>query len=132
MADLKRSIVEVKAEEKCMAHALVIAIAKLTNDSNYVAYREGRKIRSVVNNLVATTGINLTNGGVIPELIKFQEHFKESRIVVLWGLNCKDLVFDGLVESEKLINLLYDDVTHLYHVINTLTGALSRQFTCKD
>jgi hypothetical protein len=37
MAHLKRSIVEVKAREYCLAHALVISIAKLTNDSNYKA-----------------------------------------------------------------------------------------------
>jgi hypothetical protein len=103
MAHLKRSIVEVKAENNCLAHAIVIAIAKLTNDPNYVAYRRGFKIRPVVDNLLAMTGIDLTNGGGIPELIKFQEHFKEYRIVVFGGLNCKDLVFDGQVESEKRI-----------------------------
>jgi hypothetical protein len=54
----------------------VIAIAKLTHDPNYVAYRKGRKIHPVVGNLLATTGIDLTNGAGIPELIKFQEHFK--------------------------------------------------------
>jgi hypothetical protein len=35
MAHLKRSIIEDKAEENCLAHALVIAIAKLTNDPSY-------------------------------------------------------------------------------------------------
>jgi hypothetical protein len=89
----------------------VIAIAKLTKDPNYKAYQQGRKIHSVVDYLLATTGIDLTNGVGVPELIKFQEHFKEYRIVVFGGLNCNDLVFDGLVESEKRINLLYD-VTH--------------------
>jgi hypothetical protein len=106
----------------------VIAIAKLTNDPNYKAYRQGRKIRPVVDNLLATTGIDLTNGGGIPELIKFQEHFKEYRIGVFAGLNCKDLVFDGQVQSEKRINLLYDDVTHHYKVINSVRGVLSGQF----
>jgi len=38
--------------------------------------------------------------------MKFQEHFKEYRIVVFWGLNCDDIVFDRQVESEKRINLL--------------------------
>ena len=33
-------------------------------------------------------------------LIKFQECFKEYRIVVFGGLNCEDM-FDGQVESEK-------------------------------
>jgi hypothetical protein len=84
-----------------------------------------------VDNLLPTTGIDLTNGGGIPELIKFQEHFKEYRIAVFGGLNCRDLVFDGQVESEKRINLLYDDVTHHYHVINSVTGAFARRFVCK-
>jgi len=34
MVQLKRSIVEVGAEEKCLAHALTIAIASLNNDPN--------------------------------------------------------------------------------------------------
>jgi hypothetical protein len=89
MVHLKKSIVEVKAEENCMAHALVIAIAKLTNDTNYKAFRQERKIRAVVGNLLAavvgnllaTTGIDLKNGGGIPELLRFQKLFKEYRIV---------------------------------------------------
>jgi hypothetical protein len=85
----------------------------------------------VVDNLLAMTGIDLTNGGGIPELIKFLEYFKQYRIMVFVGLNCKDLVFDGQVESEKRINLIYDDVTHHYHVINSMTGALARRFVCK-
>jgi hypothetical protein len=122
---LKRSIIEVKAEENCLAHALVIFVARLTNDPNYEAYRMGRKIRPVVDNLLVTTGIDLTNGGGVPELIKFQEHFKKYTIIVFRGLDCKHLVFDGQVESEKRINLLYYNVTHHYHVINSMTGALS-------
>jgi hypothetical protein len=58
---LKRSIVEVKAEK--LVHALVIAIARLTNDPNYKAYRMGYKIHPIVDNLLATTYIYLTNGG---------------------------------------------------------------------
>jgi hypothetical protein len=54
-AHLKKSIVEVKAKENSPDHALVIAIAKLTNDQNYKAYRQGRKIRPIVDNLHATT-----------------------------------------------------------------------------
>jgi len=37
MAQLKRSIVEVKAEENCLAHAIIIGIARLKNDANYKA-----------------------------------------------------------------------------------------------
>ena len=37
MAHLKKCIVEVKAEENCLAHALIIAIARVDNDADYTA-----------------------------------------------------------------------------------------------
>jgi len=52
MAHLKSSIVEVKAEENCLAHTLIIAIARVDNDANYKAHRQGRKIRPVVQSLL--------------------------------------------------------------------------------
>ena len=48
MAHLKSGIVEVKAEENCLAHDLLIAIVRKDNDANYTKYRQGRKIRPVV------------------------------------------------------------------------------------
>ena len=54
--------------------------------------------------------------------MRFQEHFKEYSIVVFGGLNCGDKIFDRQVESEKRINLVYDDVNRHFHVINNLTG----------
>jgi hypothetical protein len=63
MAHLKRSIIEVKAEENCLAHALIIAVERLTNDPNYKAYMQGRKFRPMVDRLLECTRIDLTNGG---------------------------------------------------------------------
>ena len=63
MVQLKRSIVEVGAEENCLEHALIIAIARLNNDPNYTSYRKGCKIRPVVHRLLEKTGIDLKNGG---------------------------------------------------------------------
>jgi hypothetical protein len=124
MAHLNMSIVEVKAENNCLAHALIIAIAKVTNDPNYKAYIQGHKIRPVIDHLLETTGIDLKNGDGFPELTKFQEHFKEYRIVY-GGLHYEDIVFDGQVESEKRLNLLFDDVT--CHVITDVTGAMAKR-----
>jgi hypothetical protein len=70
MAHLKRSIIEVKAADNCLAHALLIAIARVNNDSKYNSYRKGDKIRPAVENLLATTGIDLSKGAGIPELVK--------------------------------------------------------------
>ena len=40
---------------------------------------KGIKIHPVVKSLLKTTSINLANGGGIPELIRFQEHFTNIR-----------------------------------------------------
>jgi hypothetical protein len=77
MAHLKKSIVEVRAEQNCLAHALLIAIARLTNGPNYKAYRQGYKILPIVQYLLRTTGIDLQNGRGIPEVIQFQDFFKK-------------------------------------------------------
>ena len=82
MAHLKTSIIEVKAEVNCLAHALIIAIARVEKNSNYDSYRRGWKILPVVRDLLETTGIDLASGGGIPELARFQEHFSEYKIVV--------------------------------------------------
>jgi hypothetical protein len=92
MAHLKRSIREVKAEKNCLAHALIIAIAKLTNDPKYMAYRQGKNILPVVQQLLETTGIDLDNGAGIPEITRFQEHFNDYRFVVYEGLTCDQIV----------------------------------------
>jgi hypothetical protein len=55
MAHLKKSIIEVKTEANCLAHALIIAVARITKDLDYIAYRNGSKIRHVVDNLLKTT-----------------------------------------------------------------------------
>ena len=43
IAQFKRSVLEVKAEENCLANTLVIAVAKMANDPNFIQYRMGRK-----------------------------------------------------------------------------------------
>jgi hypothetical protein len=37
-------------------------------------------------------------------------------------------MFEGQVETSDRINLLYEDTTRHYHVIGSLTGAMSKQF----
>jgi hypothetical protein len=88
MDHLKRSIIEVKAEQKCLAHALITAIARLNNDSNYISFCKGNKIRPEVDRLLQATGIDLTDGEGISDLTLFQEHFKtDYRIIVYGGLH---------------------------------------------
>ena len=94
MARLKTSVVDVKAGENFLAHALIISIAKLENDPDYKAYRKGRKIRQVVQTLLETTGTDLSKGAGIPELVRCQEHFRQYKIVVYRGLTCEDIMYN--------------------------------------
>ena len=114
MANLKRSIVQVRAEENCLAHALVIAIARLNKDPNYTAYMKGRKIRRVVRQLLETTAIDLKNGGGIPEQTRFQEHFHEFKIVVYSGLNCDNIMYQVMSSpTSALISYLTRSITSI-------------------
>ena len=117
MAHLKRSIIEVRAEDNCLAQALIIAIARLHNDPNYTSYRKNFTIRPVVDQLLETTFIDLKICCGIPELTRYQEHFHEYKIVVYSGLNCDIIMHQGHVESDKRINLLFYEVTRHYLVI---------------
>ena len=66
MAHLKTSVVKVQATDNCLAQAIIIAIAKLENDPDYKAYRQGIKIRPVVQMLPDKPGIDLYGGGDFP------------------------------------------------------------------
>jgi hypothetical protein len=119
--------VEVKASENCLAHAILIAITKEEKDPDYKAYQQGRKIRPIVQKLLDKTGISLSEGGGFPQLIKFQEHFRQYKINVYRGLACEDIIFEGQVVSTKKISLIYDDVEQHYHVIVNITGAMAKK-----
>jgi hypothetical protein len=117
----------------CLAHALLIAIARWESDPNYTVYRKGRKIQPDVRRLLETTGIDLSRGGELPELQSFQEHFRDRyKIVVYGGRNCDPIVFEGRVVAAKSINLLLDEENRHYHVINSLTGAMAKRYVCED
>ena len=130
-AHLKKSIVEVKTEDNYLAHALIIAISRLNDDSKYESYRKSWNIRSAVQNVFETTGIDLSNYAGIPEFVRFQEYLHEYQIVVYRGLSCDSIMFEGRVESSKRINFLYDDVGRYYHVITKITGAMATRYVCK-
>jgi hypothetical protein len=52
LVHLKPSIMEATAQKDCLAHAVLIAIPKITEDPNYKAYIEGRKIAPKVQQLL--------------------------------------------------------------------------------
>jgi hypothetical protein len=83
-----------------------------------------------VDNLLATTGFDLSQGTGIAEIEGLQDHFSQYKLVDE-GLKHDSIMFEGRVDSPALINLLYDDVTRHYHVIGSLTCSMAKQVVCK-
>jgi len=81
----------------------------------------------MVHQLVEATGIDLKNGVGIPELTRFREY----KIVEYAGLNCDSVMFQGLVESDKRLNIFFDEVTQHYHVFAILRGAMAKRYICE-
>jgi len=104
MIQFKRRIVDVQAEENCLAHAPIKAIWRLEKDPNYNSYWRGRRIRHVVQNLFKMTGIYLSNRAGISEIVRFQVHFREYKTVVYRGLSCEDIVFEGNFDSFTMMS----------------------------
>jgi hypothetical protein len=86
LSAIKRSIVVVKAAFLCLAHALVIATARVTSDLKYESYKHGRCQQKPVENLLNASGVDLTNGGGLEEFRQFREYLSDYKIVVFDGL----------------------------------------------
>jgi hypothetical protein len=66
LAHLKKSIMHVNAKTNCLAHALIIAIARVDNDPNYNSFQRGYKIPPEVDRLLKATGMHLSPVGEFP------------------------------------------------------------------
>jgi hypothetical protein len=64
-------------------------------------------------------------------LRNFKNIFMITELLSSGGLNFDEMIFDGPVDSEKRINVLFDDLTRHYHVIASLTGAMTKRFVCR-
>jgi hypothetical protein len=72
--------------------------------------RKGRKIRAEVDCLLEATGVDLSRGGGVPELERFQQYFHDRyKIVVYTGLRSDLIIYEGQVDAPKRINLLFDE-----------------------
>ena len=67
-----KKIILVKAKFLCLAHALIIAMARVNGDPKYKSYRNGYGLKQPVEDLLNASGINLTNGDGLNEIKQFQ------------------------------------------------------------
>jgi hypothetical protein len=87
LSAIKKIIVVVKAAFLCLAHALVIAMARVNSDPKYELYRHGKGLNKHVEDLLKASGVDLSNGGGLEELEQFQNYLLVYKIVVFDGLN---------------------------------------------
>ena len=69
----KKSIVTVKAAIKCLAYALIIAMAWVHGDKKY-KYTYGERLKQPVEFLLKASGVDLSNGGGFEEFRKFHRN----------------------------------------------------------
>jgi hypothetical protein len=62
LSAIKKSIVVVKAVFLCLAHALIIAMARVNGDPKYKSYRNGYQLEKPVDDLLQASGVDLSNG----------------------------------------------------------------------
>jgi hypothetical protein len=130
MSAIKKSIVTVKAAINCLAHALIIAIARVNGDPKYPYYRDGRGMKKPVEDLLNASGVNLCNAGWLDELQQFQEYLSDYKIIVYDGLNPGRFMFSGNSVSAKKLYLLYDEKDKHYNVITNLQAAMAKKYIC--
>ncbi|XP_023017938.1 uncharacterized protein [Leptinotarsa decemlineata] len=118
----------------CLPRALVVAMAVVDKDPEYVKVRrDTKKIQtSRARELMQAANVRITNEGCgISELEKFQAYLENYRIVVYnYGTKGRDIIFDGSNHSTKKLNLLYHK--RHYSVIKSLTAAFSCVYFCED
>ena len=130
LSAIKTSIVTVKAVFMCLAHALIIAMAKVNDDSKFKSYRDGYGLKEPVEKLLKASGVDLSNGGGFKELQQFQEYLSDYKIIVFDGLNPDRVMFSGNSLSAKKLYLLYDRNNEHYNVITNLKGAMAKRYIC--
>lgn len=132
--DKRRGIISIKnTDNLCLPRALVVAIAHNKRDPEFSKVRRDiSKIQTErTRSLLERAKISIPEaGGGIPELIQFQNHLKEYKLVVYsYGSKGRNIIFEGSTESNKRLNLLHYK-SH-FNVITSLTAAFCSNYFCE-
>jgi len=127
LSAIKRSIV--KAAFLCLAHALIIAMARVNGDPKYKSYKNGYGLKKPVEQLLKATGVDSPNGGGLKNF-KFQQYLSDYKIIVFDGLYSDMVMFSGNSLSPKKLYLLYDRDSGHYNVITNLKAAMAKRYIC--
>jgi hypothetical protein len=120
-----------KAAFLCMAHALIIAMARVNGDPKYKSYKDGKALQKPIEDLLEAFGVDLSNGGVLEELQQFQPYLSYYKIIVFDGLKTDRDIFSGNSVSTKKLYLLYDSEAGHYNAINNIKAAMAKKVMCE-
>ena len=112
----------------CLAHTLIIAMARGNGDPKYKSYRDGYQLDQSVKELLRASGVDLSNGGGLQELQQFQDFLWDYKIIGYDGLSPDRFKFRGNSLSTKKLYLLYDAETGHYNVITNIKAAVAKRF----
>jgi hypothetical protein len=129
LSAVKKSIV-VKAACLCLAHALIIAMARVKGDPKYATYRDGKCLERPVEELLKASGVHLSDVRGLEELEQFQDYLSDYKIIVYDGLSPDRLIFSGNSLSDKKLYLLYDADSDHYNVITNIKAAMAKKYIC--
>jgi hypothetical protein len=87
LSAIKKCIVVVKAAFLCTAHSLIIAMARVNGDPKYKSHRSGRCLPKPFEVLLAVSGVDLFNGGVLKNFNSFRSTVRTSKLLCLMDLN---------------------------------------------
>ncbi|KAG8235182.1 hypothetical protein J437_LFUL015488 [Ladona fulva] len=131
----KRSIITVNNNDNlCLARSIVVAMSLRSGDDDDAAKKRVQCDTGLVqttraNALCVKHGVDLTNGGGLEEIKKFQRGLKDWKITVFTDRKGREVLFEGPDGDEnKRIDLIYE--AEHFNVIKSLTGAFSCTYYC--
>jgi len=81
LSAMKKSIIKVKAGFLCLAHDLIIAMARVNWDRKYKSYRVGKSLIQPVQGILSASGVDLNRGGALRNLNRFKIIFQTTKLL---------------------------------------------------
>jgi hypothetical protein len=85
LSAIKKSIVVVKAAFLCLAHALIISMARVNGDPKYKSYRDGYAMKEPVEELLRLPVLIYPMAEVLKNLNNFRSTFRTTKLLCLTG-----------------------------------------------
>lgn len=130
----KSGILVVKNEDKlCLAYALCLAIARVTDDKHFLRLQTCDTIlKAEAIKLCADAGVDLSNGAGLREIRMFQDFLSDYFITVYDSRMGNSTIFSGQTQNcvtKKYLNLIFEN--NHFNVILSLTAAFSFSYFCE-